>query len=359
MDHSTDDTPHLPDRSAKELLDGWISGGLTPAEEVEASRIARLVYGRPDTLDLLREIMAEEGMLSELLGRVRVEGDVPAPTAGVPDVRVRLLPHTARPPHPWTRTQGWHQRARSAAAMLLIAGGLTVLGIHLVRSERGRVSAPAMVATLPGQRSTVELPDGSRATLAPNSSISYEISPAKGAREVALEGEAYFEVVHDEARPFRVRTANAVVKDLGTAFLVREYSTDTRTRVAVRSGAVAVSASSAGDTPATGLRAGQAVDMDANGEVVSLTADTASYWAWTMGRLVFDGEPLPEVLTRLSRWYGVEFQLSDSSLSEQYFTGAFDAVSLPQALEILGPLVHVRFEQRGRVVLVVPRPGSR
>ena len=243
--------------------------------------------------------------------------------------------------------------------MALLAAGLLALGIQVVRQEKGTEAEQVTVATLPGRRTTVELPDGSRATLAPSTTITYAISPDRGARDVSLEGEAYFEVRHDEARPFSVRTASAVVEDLGTAFLVREYSVDIRTRVAVRSGAVAVSAKGATDASATGLRAGQAVDMDSSGAVVQLAGDTTSYWAWTTGRLVFDAVPLPEVLTRLSRWYGVEFRMTDSTLEQQYFTGAFAAVSLPQALEILGPLVHARFEQQARLVIVTPRPGAR
>lgn len=359
MDDSTDDTLHLPDHRARELLDVWISSGPTPADETEAKRIASSIFGRPDGLELLREITSEEGMLEVLLDRMRAEGGSKDPALRARDARVHSLPYKARPPHPWTCTRSWYGSARSAAAMIFIAGGLAALGLHLVRSENGRGPEPVLVATLPGQRTTVALPDGSHATLAPNSRITYAISAGRGPRDVSLDGEAYFEVRHDEARPFQVRTASAVVKDLGTAFMVREYSADVRTRVAVRSGAVAISAKNASDAPATGLRAGQAVDIDSAGTVVRLTGDTTSYWAWTSGRLVFDAVPLPEVLTRLSRWYGVEFRLTDSTIAAQYFTGAFDAVSLPQALEILGPLVHARFEQRARLVIVTPRPGGR
>lgn len=359
MSHSSDDIPDIRDIRVRELLDGWIAGGLTPQEDAEAKRVASAVFGHPDGLELLRETLVEEGMLEALLERIGRDRD-----AGLPTVRSRdadALPSRGwkGSDHPWARPRSWYGSAKRVAAILLIAGGVMAMGIELVHAGRGRRPEPVLVATLPGQRTSITLPDGSRATLAPNTKLRYSISHGRGPREVSLDGEAYFEVRHDEARPFRVRTASAVVKDLGTEFVVRGYAADTSVRVAVRSGAVAVSASAPTGAPATGLRAGQAVEVNSRGAVVRLTADTAPYWSWVNGRLAFDATPLPEVLDRLSRWYGVEFRMTDSTLAEQYFTGAFDAVPLPRALEILGPLVHAGFEQRSKVIVVTPRPGGR
>lgn len=359
MSRSSDDIPDIRDIRTRELLDGWMAGGLTPQEEAEAKRVASAVFRRPDGLELLREMIVEEGMLAALLERDRRDRELGPPTIRARDADVRSSRGWRGREHPWARPRSWYGSAKRVAAILVIAGGAMAMGIELVHAGRGRRPEPVLVATLPGQRTSIRLPDGSRATLAPNTKLRYSISHGRGPREISLDGEAYFEVRHDEARPFRVRTASAVVKDLGTEFVVREYAADTSVRVAVRLGAVSVSGSAPTGAPATGLRAGQAVEVNSRGAVVRLTADTASYWAWVNGRLAFDATPLPEVLDRLSRWYGVEFRMTDSTLAEQYFTGAFDAVSLPRALEILGPLVHAGFEQRSRVIVVTPRPGGR
>ena len=359
MDPFPDDTPHLPDRRAQDLLDSSVAGGLAPPEDAEAKRVANVVFGHPDGIELLREIMEEEGMMGMLLRRIRVESGGKGTATSTRDAVVRQRPAYSHRSRSFVVSHPWYGVGKTGVAMALLATGLLALGIQVARQEKGRDAEQVTVATLPGQRTTVELPDGSRATLAPSTELRYSISPTRGQRDASLAGEAYFEVRHDEARPFRVRTASAVVEDVGTAFSVSEYTADARTRVAVRSGAVAVSAKGATDAPATRLGAGQAVEMDSSGAVVQLTGDTTSYWAWTTGRLVFHAVPLPEVLTRLSRWYGVEFRMTDSALAGQYFTGAFDAVSLPQALEILGPLVRASFEQRARLVIVTPRPGGR
>jgi transmembrane sensor len=305
-------------------------------------------------------MIAEEAMLSVVLERARADRASCSPTIRARDAGTGSPQRRWKGgEHPWPRPGGWYDFAKRVAAILMVAGGAAVIGWRLMRTEAGARPDPVSVATLPGERTKVVLPDGSIATLAPSSRLSYRISRERGPREVALEGEAYFDVRHDESRPFSVRTTNALIQDLGTEFVVRAYPAGSRTRVAVRSGAVAVRAKSAEREPATGLRAGQAAEVDSGGAVVALAVDTKSYWSWVDGRLVFDAAPLPEVLERLSHWYGVEFRITDSTLARQYFTGAFDAVSLPQALDILGPVVHARFEQQARLVVVTPRPGGR
>ena len=126
-----------------------------------------------------------------------------------------------------------------AAAAVLVIGFALSSGIAAGLLESigiGTSAMPRTVTTLVAELDTVELPDGSRAILAPSSSLRYTISPHTGPRELQLEGEAYFDVEHDAERPFRVRTRNVVVEDLGTVFVVREYAGDSRARTTRISG---------------------------------------------------------------------------------------------------------------------------
>jgi transmembrane sensor len=215
------------------------------------------------------------------------------------------------------------------------------------------------VSTGAAELDTLELPDGSRVVMAPNTSLRYSIAPSRGPRTVTLDGEAYFEVRHDDARPFRVKTRRAIVTDLGTTFVVRENAADVHALVSVRSGAASVLATTADTIPPTTMRPGDGAYVDSHGEISRFSGDPESYGAWTSGELAFDGTALPEVLDRLRRWYGVEFRLADSTLSTQYFTGEFHSVPLAEALAILGPIVHARFAQEGRAVVVTAIPAGR
>ena len=60
--------------------------------------------------------------------------------------------------------------------------------------------------------------DGTRITLGPASVLHVPVSYAAGDRAVALEGEGYFTVGHNEAHPFSVRARNVVAVDIGTRF---------------------------------------------------------------------------------------------------------------------------------------------
>ena len=150
-----------------------------------------------------------------------------------------------------------------------------------------------------------------------------------------------------------------MVEDLGTVFVVREYTGDSRARVAVRSGAAALHTRDGGSATSVELRSGDGAYIDSSGAIARFTGDPESYGSWASGRFEFDAAPLPEVLAELTSWYGVEFTMSDSMLKRQYFTGGFSSASFSRALAILGPVVHARFEQKGRVVVVTPRPDGR
>jgi hypothetical protein len=96
----------------------------------------------------------------------------------------------------------------------------------------------------------ISLPDGSELTLAPNSRVSYARSfDSAVTRDVYLLGEAFFKVVKQPDRPFRVFANEIVAKVLGTSFTVRAFENDTTIRVIVRTGKVSVYAQS--DKPAS------------------------------------------------------------------------------------------------------------
>jgi len=130
----------------------------------------------------------------------------------------------------------------AAAVLILVAAG------SLLVHARWRAADAALQAftTRRSQTAVLELPDGSRLMLGPASRLRLAADGsafrAGTARDVYLEGEAYLEVKHDAARPFRVHTAAGVVEDIGTEFLVSAYPEAPGMRVVVATGAVALCA---------------------------------------------------------------------------------------------------------------------
>jgi transmembrane sensor len=236
----------------------------------------------------------------------------------------------------------------------VLAAGAVLAGRELLMDAgRTEVASAERVVTVPrGERARFRLSDGTEVLLGPGSTLRHPSTFGSASREVTLEGEAYFTVEHDERRPFRVRAGNLIATDLGTEFLVRAYPEVVGARVVVRSGTVAVRSVQASDSVGPGrvVRPGELGRIGADGVSRVEPADTAAYFAWTTGTLVFDGTPLREALPQLSRWYDLDFRLADSSLAGIPLSGRLDQTLTPARLDLLAGSVGLEQVRRGRIV---------
>ena len=307
---------------------------------------------------------------------------------------LQLIPHAERA----TAARRRAQRAGAIAAALV----LTVAGSflwHHATSGRDHAASVAAVGqdttdmrefrTTRAQRAEIRLTDGTLATLAPTSRLRISRDYATGARELYLEGEAYFEVRHDAAHPFRVYTRHGVTEDLGTKFAVRAYREDSVMRVAVAEGAVRLHAREVGpsgprsDSVAGAAQANQStratieptnrIDTAAAGVImaghvgvlslagmprVRAVADLTPYLAWTDGRLVFHDTPLRDVVTQLSRWYGLDIRLADARLGARVYTASFRDEPMSEVLRALEIALDVHAAHDGDVIVLTARHGA-
>ena len=91
-----------------------------------------------------------------------------------------------------------------------------------------------------GQKSRIFLPDGSSVTLNAESKISYPEKFSDSIRIVSLVGEAFFDVVKNDNKPFIVNSEDLSTTVLGTSFNVRAFDADPITLVALKVGKVKV-----------------------------------------------------------------------------------------------------------------------
>lgn len=226
------------------------------------------------------------------------------------------------------------------AAQLLLTPRATPVG------ER---SAPHQYVTRRGERARIELADGTRVTLAPGSTLAIADGYGTGRRVVTLAGEAVFDVVHDSAAAFEVRTATMTVRDVGTRFDVRAYEGDARAVVAVAEGSVSLERGSR--APAVVLTRGALGMVDRDGVVhKSRIGRLSKYFGWTEGTLTFEDEPLGAVLRVVSRWYDLDITLADPSLASRRVSVDFSTSQPGAMVDALGAALGVPVTRRGRVI---------
>jgi transmembrane sensor len=337
----------------RQLLERYLSGD---ASRGESERVEAWLAEDPDRwaqVSQLLETSASAALSEAALAEARAEvwarlarkigwaGDSHARRVALRPAR-EFLPVARRP---WLTT--W----RLVAALLVAVVGGSAVGVLLIRRQPFAPGAAMRVAaTVPGQRAVFRLSDGSEVVLGVASTLRYPAAFHTGSREVWLEGQAYFEVSHDTRRPFVVHAGDLVAKDLGTEFTVRAYPEDSGARIVVREGRVAIRADGSGDALERVVAPGQLGRLGPGREPTIEPADTAIWFGWTEGRLVFDGTPLREALPQLSRWFDLEFRLADTALAAVPLTATLRTQPTTDVLNNLAASLGMRQRRAGRIV---------
>ena len=142
----------------------------------------------------------------------------------------------------------------------------------------------------------------------------------QAAREVYLDGEAYFEVVSDSVHPFMVHLDGATVKVTGTSFNVMAYADADEQQTTLVKGKVTVRENRSGREVAL-VPGMQAAYRKTSGEMEGRTVDVGYYTAWKDGLFAFREQRLEEVMETLSRWYGFEYFFQNPEARDFIYTG--------------------------------------
>ncbi len=331
-------------------------GELDGAEE---RRVAEWLAAHPRDAALLDAL--DEQLAAQLTPRA-----VPAPE---PDVEAALRAVHARMddaptarviPFPLTRPASGTRRRpmRWVAAGIAAAAAIGALAVGLTRDRAADglprpVAAGSVVATAVGVRDSVRLPDGTRVVLGPASRLTVAAGYGGSARDVEVEGVAFFDVTHLPATSFIVRAGPATIRDLGTAFTVRTEARDSARGVivAVTVGSVELNPDHA-SAQSVVLRAGERGESHSDGGAIIRSAMQDSDVAWTRGRLLFADAPLTTVRADLLRWYGVELQIADSSLLTRRITASFDGEPVDSVLRVIALALGANVERRDSVAVL-------
>lgn len=198
------------------------------------------------------------------------------------------------------------------------------------------------------------LADGSHVWLNAGSSVTFPVAFTGSERKVTITGEAYFEVAHNPAMPFKVSKGEMEVTVLGTHFNVNAYDDEKEIKVTLLEGSVkVVSTLSRNDVV---IKPGQQATLrqaqgDKELKVVN-GVDMEQVMAWKNGYFSFDNTDLETVMRQIARWYDVEV-VYEGAIPDMRFGGDISRNNnASQVLKILEES-KVKFRIEGKKIVVM------
>lgn len=224
----------------------------------------------------------------------------------------------------------------------LAAGSLFGPGA-ILRARADHITGTAEILRIP-------LPDGSLATLGPDSAIAVNFNDIK--RDVTLlQGMSFFEVAADSMRPFAVRSGPIAAVARGTAF---DMSSDADiVSVSVDQGIVETRFNEAA---AISLGAGDWMSFDPASQGVERgRREPGQIGTWRDKSILAEKEPLSALVARIGRWVPGKIVILDPSIGSQRVSGLFDLTDPQRALEAAVLPAGGRVRQASSFLTVISR----
>ncbi|WP_184548060.1 FecR family protein [Mucilaginibacter sp. FT3.2] len=252
------------------------------------------------------------------------------------------------------------------AAILL---AFILVGVLFVKTRQA--GGPQLQQQLPGKPGSeyfsiintstdsklIRMSDGSLAVLKPGSGIKYLKSFTK-AREVFLDGEAFFEVHKNPAIPFQVHSSNMVVRVLGTSFTVKSQKDKQEFKVIVNTGKVLVykakkaTDSSSDNQNSVTLIPNQQVTYQLKFKKETLPVPLILSKEIAQKEFTFDNTPFSVIVEKINRVYGVHIEYDKALLGNISLNASLSDRPLDEKVKLICKAVNASCEFiDGRIVI--------
>jgi transmembrane sensor len=244
------------------------------------------------------------------------------------------------------RRISWQVYFLRIAALVLLTFGLS-FGFYRIISSLSKADSAFITLTADHHLRDIVLPDGSTVTLNLGSKLIYSNGFGEQTRDVILEGEAFFSVVPDPSRPFKVFIKESVVEVTGTRFSVREE--DGTVKVSVISGTVLLSSKNITEK----------ISISANHSGYLLPDDNkigmeegipVNNLSWKTGHLIFEETPIDSALIDIARHFRKELSFETKITDE--ITAEFQDQPLNEILRELELVAGLQFDTTGTALIV-------
>jgi len=269
-----------------------------------------------------------ESGVSRLRHKIRNEKEAQASPAAPPS----LISHN--------RVAGW----KVAASILLVMG--------FIAAWAGmRFWSPPVTSyeTSNMEQRIITLPDGSTVRMNKDSRISFREGLSGSTRTVTLSGEAFFQVKHED-RPFIIHAGEAVIRDIGTSFNIKQGSSG-RIVVAMKEGRATLRAKNSDRKNASMLTKNDVGILDKGQVAITKQENIQNYLSWIQGKLVFKNMPFDKVIRQLDHIFGIQSSLADSSLAALHLTAYTQNTSLDEVLDMIALSLNLTYQREGQQVV--------
>lgn len=187
---------------------------------------------------------------------------------------------------------------------------------------------------------TIVLPDSSIVHLNKGSVLTYSADFNKENRHIFLNGEAFFEITHNEKKPFIVQLKQTFVKVLGTKFNLREVANTTE--LLVTEGQVALSVS---ETPKRKILVKKGEEASYKNKVLKKEVGEINHnvTSWLTQDLVFKQTGLKKAFKQIEKHYNVTFDINNVDISGYRISGVYQKLPLKNLLETICELFELKY----------------
>ncbi len=240
--------------------------------------------------------------------------------------------------------RSWKVAVWKVAAIAVILYALGNM-YQFVPEEKKTVVPMQSIYVPAGQRVNLTLSDGTNVWLNARTRMLYPAVFDGTVRQVTIDGEAYFDVMKDEEKPFVVETEKCKMEVLGTEFDIKSYSDKEDCEVALMEGCVKVVSLRKTDETLI-LEPNEKACLQADGTLKVSRVDDFDIYRWKEGLICFKKKSFLSIMNELEQYFGTQIKVENKEALKHSFTGKFRQTDgLDYALRVLQKDISFVYER--------------
>lgn len=222
---------------------------------------------------------------------------------------------------PESRKTAWMHTFSRIAAFFLLPLISVAITWFIMKDQSADIPEIRLVECIVphGEIRTLILPDSSVVKVNSGSILIYP-EQFSSKRDIFLNGEAYFTVARNEAKPFVVKTTDMEVEVLGTVFNLSSYTDSERSSTTLKSGKVSVRFRDANKEAVVLQPSEQVTYNRQSGTVEKNMVKVENAIAWTQGNLIIQSMPIDEIAKIIERKYALKVNLNSHKYQDERIT---------------------------------------